>query len=230
MKHAQRMTWQAVERIAQGIRPGMRESEARALGQQVLEALGMQRIWHPTHIRFGANTLKTFKQRSDGDPVLGADDIYFIDMGVVWEGHEGDAGTTFVTGNDPQMIACAAAVKTLFDEVQAHWRSQGVTGIELYDFAAERAREMGWHAEPEIKGHRVSDFPMPSTGPVTWAHSTGSRAKACGSWKSRSPTRSCVRGLPRGPAGLTSRQSLAATCATQSMNTRSRALTWRFGG
>jgi hypothetical protein len=63
----------------------MRESEARALGQQVLEALGMQRIWHPTHIRFGANTLKTFKQRSDGDPVLGADDIYFIDMGVVWK-------------------------------------------------------------------------------------------------------------------------------------------------
>ncbi|MFF7107798.1 M24 family metallopeptidase [Pseudomonas sichuanensis] len=159
MKHAQRMTWQAVERIAQGIRPGMRESEARALGQQVLEALGMQRIWHPTHIRFGANTLKTFKQRSEGDPVLGEDDIYFIDMGVVWEGHEGDAGTTFVTGNDPQMIACAAAVKTLFDEVQAHWRSQGVTGIELYDFAAERAREMGWKLNLEIKGHRVSDFP-----------------------------------------------------------------------
>ena len=159
MKHAQRMTWQAVERIAQGIRPGMRESEARALGQQVLEALGMQRIWHPTHIRFGANTLKTFKQRSDGDPVLGEDDIYFIDMGVVWEGHEGDAGTTFITGNDPQMIACAAAVKTLFDEVQVHWRTQGVTGIELYDFAAERAREMGWQLNLEIKGHRVSDFP-----------------------------------------------------------------------
>ena len=159
MKHAQRMTWQAVERIAQGIRPGMRESEARALGQQVLEALGMQRIWHPTHIRFGANTLKTFKQRSEGDPVLGEDDIYFIDMGVVWEGHEGDAGTTFVTGNDPQKIACAAAVKTLFDEVQAHWRTQGVTGIELYDFAAGRAREMGWQLNLEIKGHRVSDFP-----------------------------------------------------------------------
>ncbi|MFK3774242.1 M24 family metallopeptidase [Pseudomonas sp. NPDC089406] len=159
MKHAQRMTWQAVERIAAGIRPGMRESEARALGQQVLEQLGMQRIWHPTHIRFGANTLKTFKQRSDGDPVLGEQDIYFIDMGVVWEGHEGDAGTTFVTGNDPQMTACAAAVKALFDEVAACWRSQGVTGVALYDFAAERAQAMGWVLNMEIKGHRVSDFP-----------------------------------------------------------------------
>ncbi|MDH0300853.1 MULTISPECIES: M24 family metallopeptidase [unclassified Pseudomonas] len=159
MKHAQRMTWEAVERIAQGIHPGMRESQARELSQQVLVELGMQRIWHPTHIRFGSNTLKTFKERSEGDPVLGENDIYFIDMGVVWEGHEGDAGTTFVTGNDPQMKACAAAAKTLFDEVQARWRQQGTSGVALYDFAAERARNMGWTLNLDIKGHRVSDFP-----------------------------------------------------------------------
>lgn len=159
MKHAQRMTWEAVERIAQGIHPGMRESQARELGQQVLVELGMQRIWHPTHIRFGSNTLKTFKQRSDGDPVLGDNDIFFIDMGVVWQGHEGDAGTTFVSGNDPQMAACAAAARTLFDEVQAQWRGQGVSGVELYHFAAERARQLGWKLNMDIKGHRVSDFP-----------------------------------------------------------------------
>ncbi|PZW82413.1 metallopeptidase family M24 [Pseudomonas sp. 2848] len=153
------MTWEAVERIAQGIHPGMRESQARELGQQVLVELGMQRIWHPTHIRFGSNTLKTFKQRSDGDPVLGDNDIFFIDMGVVWQGHEGDAGTTFVSGNDPQMAACAAAARTLFDEVQAQWRGQGVSGVELYHFAAERARQLGWKLNMDIKGHRVSDFP-----------------------------------------------------------------------
>lgn len=159
MKHAQRMTWQAVERIAQGIGPGMRESEARALGQSVLEELGMQRIWHPTHIRFGSNTLKTFKERSEGDPLLGKHDIYFIDMGVVFEGHEGDAGATFVTGDDPQMHACAQAAKTLFEEVEAHWRSQRVNGVELYRFAAERAQQLGWRLNMDIKGHRVSDFP-----------------------------------------------------------------------
>ncbi|MDR2306957.1 MAG: aminopeptidase P family protein [Paucimonas sp.] len=159
MKHAQRMTWDAVTRIAQGVHPGMRESQARQLAEQVLAELGMQRIWHPTHIRFGANTLKTFKQRSDGDPQLGEHDIFFIDMGVVWQGHEGDAGATFTTGADPQMIACAAAARTLFDEVQAHWRNQGVTGVELYDFAAARAQAMGWTLNLDIKGHRVSDFP-----------------------------------------------------------------------
>ncbi|QXH34001.1 M24 family metallopeptidase [Pseudomonas muyukensis] len=159
MKHAQRLTWEAVERIAANIHPGMRESQAREMSQQVLQALGMQRIWHPTHIRFASNTLKTFKEASEGDPLLGEQDIYFIDMGVVFEGHEGDAGATFVTGDDPHMHACARAAKTLFEEVEAHWRAQGVSGVELYRFAAERAQQMGWRLNMDIKGHRVSDFP-----------------------------------------------------------------------
>ncbi|MBN0616964.1 M24 family metallopeptidase, partial [Pseudomonas aeruginosa] len=95
----------------------------------------------------------------DGDPVLGADDIFFIDMGVVWEGHEGDAGATFVTGTNPEMAACANAAKELFNRVEAHWRNKGVTGVELYRFAAEQARAMGWQLNMDIKGHRVSDFP-----------------------------------------------------------------------
>ena len=53
--------------------PGMRESEAQLQGKQILSSLGMDRIWHPLLIRFGANTLKAFKERSEGDPVLGAE-------------------------------------------------------------------------------------------------------------------------------------------------------------
>lgn len=159
MQHAQAMTWQAIELLSRRITPGMLESQARELGKQVLQELDMQRIWHPLLVRFGANTLKTFKQRSEGDPVLGEDDIYFIDMGAVWQGHEGDAGATFTTGSDPQKIACAAAAKTLFDRVEAFWRAQQVTGQALYDYADAQAREMGWVLNLNIKGHRVSDFP-----------------------------------------------------------------------
>ncbi|WP_085633284.1 MULTISPECIES: M24 family metallopeptidase [unclassified Pseudomonas] len=158
MGQAQRLTWEAVDRIAQIIRPGMPESEALAQGKRILADLGMERIWHPLLIRFGVNTLKTFKQRSDGDPVLGENDIFFIDMGVVWQGHEGDAGATFTTGSDPQMIACAAAAKELFDRVEAYWR-EGVAGTELYRYAADQAQAMGWTLNLDIKGHRVSDFP-----------------------------------------------------------------------
>ena len=63
MRHAQAMTWQAIEQLAQRIRPGMLESEARELGKHILADLDMQRIWHPLLVRFGANTLKTFKQQ-----------------------------------------------------------------------------------------------------------------------------------------------------------------------
>lgn len=159
MRHAQAMTWRAIEQLSQQIRPGMLESQARELGKQVLADLDMQRIWHPLLVRFGANTLKTFKQRSDGDPVLAEDDIFFIDMGAVWQGHEGDAGATFTTGSDPQMAACASAAKALFERVQLRWKTEKVVGLELYRYAEEQSRDMGWELNLSIKGHRVSDFP-----------------------------------------------------------------------
>jgi len=159
MRHAQEMTWRAIAKLAELIQPGMLESQARELGKQVLVDLEMQRIWHPLLVRFGANTLKTFKQRSDGDPCLGENDIYFIDMGAVWQGHEGDAGATFTTGCDPEMQACAQAAKALFDSVQGHWKKAQVAGLELYRYAEEQAKAMGWELNLQIKGHRVSDFP-----------------------------------------------------------------------
>ncbi|OLS63024.1 M24 family metallopeptidase [Pseudomonas putida] len=159
MNYAQARTWEAVDAIAAVIRPGMTEKEATLLGKQILVDLNMERIWHPLLVRFGANTLKAFNERSEGDPVLGENDIFFIDMGVVWKGHEGDAGATFTVGDDAEMIACAAAAKSLYQRVEAHWRASGCSGVELYDFAHEQAEAMGWKLNLDIKGHRVSDFP-----------------------------------------------------------------------
>ncbi|MGC5700498.1 aminopeptidase P family protein [Pseudomonas sp. NFXW11] len=159
MLHAKRMTWEAVAQMARRIKPGMHESAAREMGLQVLQELGMERIWHPLLIRFGANTLKTFKQKSAGDPVLADNDLFFIDLGVVWERHEGDCGATFVVGDDSEMHACAAAAKQLFDQVHQHWKTHQVAGAELYRYAQKQARELGWVLNLEIKGHRVSDFP-----------------------------------------------------------------------
>ncbi|MDF3832137.1 M24 family metallopeptidase [Cupriavidus basilensis] len=159
MQFARDKTWQVVNRVAELVRPGMLESEATTQCKAVLEELGMDRIWHPVLIRFGENTLRTFKQRSVGDPRLKENDIFFIDLGVVWDRHEGDAGATFVVGSDPEMKACADAAKSVFDEVEHHWRSTGAGGKALYDYAAGRASALGWRLNLEIKGHRVSDFP-----------------------------------------------------------------------
>lgn len=159
MQHARVMTWKAVNAIAADVRPGMRESEANALALRILKDLGMDRIWHPVLVRFGENTLRTFKQRSNGDPVLADNDIFFIDLGAVWAKHEGDAGATFVCGDDPDMQACAQAARTIYDEVEQHWRATGCAGGDLYVYAAQRANAHGFRLNVDIKGHRVSDFP-----------------------------------------------------------------------
>jgi Xaa-Pro aminopeptidase len=159
MLAARDKTMAAVHAIADKIQVGMSETEARAMAMDILRDMGMDRIWHPTLVRFGANTLKQFNQASDGNPVLKTNDIFFVDLGVVWDGHEGDAGATFVVGNDEQRRVCADACKAIYDEVEAHWRKTKCSGKALYDYAEHIATEQGWVLNVEIRGHRVSDFP-----------------------------------------------------------------------
>ncbi|ODU59933.1 MAG: (Fe-S)-binding protein [Comamonadaceae bacterium SCN 68-20] len=159
MQQARENTWEAVRRIAQAVQPGMREGDACAQATAILKGMGMDRIWHQTLVRFGESTLKTFQRRIDPDRVLGADDIFFIDIGPVWNGHEGDAGATFVVGDDAEMRACADAARTLWHRVAQCWRAQGLAGTALYAYAAEQAQAMGWRLNVDIKGHRVCDFP-----------------------------------------------------------------------
>ena len=159
LREAQALSWRALDAIAAQVRPGMTEGEAQAVGLAVLEDLGMERSWHPLLIRFGSNTLKIFSDRSSGDAVLAEDDIFFIDMGPVFLGHEGDVGATFTVGADAEMQACAEAVRVLFDRVRAIWDGGVVSGRALYERAEEEARAMGWVLNLDIRGHRVSDYP-----------------------------------------------------------------------
>jgi Xaa-Pro aminopeptidase len=159
MRYASEQSWRAVDRMVEAFKPGLRESEATALCMRILADLGMDRIWHPPHIRFGANTTKKYNEKAEDDLVLGSDDIYFVDIGPVFGGHEGDVGATFTTGSDPEKSACAAAAKTLFDDVGRAWKNDKLSGVALYDYADQRARQMGWVLNLDIQGHRVSDYP-----------------------------------------------------------------------
>jgi Xaa-Pro aminopeptidase len=158
MLAARERSWAALRDIAAHIVPGMSEPEAIAMAGERLQAAGMQRIWHPSIIRFGANTLKTFRQRSAPETVLGDNDIFFVDLGPVFEGHEGDVGDTFVVGDDSIMHACAAAARELFRRGEARWR-EGVTGVALYDYVSAEAEALGWRLNHATKGHRVGDYP-----------------------------------------------------------------------
>ena len=159
MVRARDLTFEAVRRIGAAIAPGVTEGRAHELAQEILEAMGMERLWHKNLIRFGAGTLETFHAPMEGDRVLGESDIFFVDLGVVWDGHEGDAGDTYVVGGDPEMAACAETARTLWHEVAGKWRTEGLSGDALYQFAKARAESQGWRLNWEVKGHRVSDFP-----------------------------------------------------------------------
>lgn len=159
MQHAREKTWAALRGIRERMHPGISEDEAKIEAAKVFRELGFERLWHPVLIRIGTNTTKTYRQRSDPKVRLSENDSYFIDLGLVFDGHEGDVGDTFVVGHAPERQACADAARELFSEVAAVWRTRKLSGQALYAFAGARAAAMGWRFNHAIKGHRVSDFP-----------------------------------------------------------------------
>ncbi|MGN6119034.1 MAG: M24 family metallopeptidase [Rhodanobacter sp.] len=159
MLRARERSWAALQAIRARMQPGISEPEAVALAHEVFAELGSERLWHRPLIRIGRNTTKGFREPSEPGVRLGENDSYFIDLGLVFDGHEGDVGDTFVVGHAPQRQACADAARALFRQVADAWRHDGLSGRALYAFAAQRAAAMGWRFNQAIKGHRVSDFP-----------------------------------------------------------------------
>ena len=148
----------AVTRIAAEVKPGMLEEDANEMVTDTLRELGATKAFHKPYIRFGSNTTKTFGADSDPGIRLGNDDIFFIDVGPVWDGYEGDAGETYVTGRNPELKRCALDAKKIYDAVAQKWQTEKATGIELYEFAQKTALELGWVLNLDLGGHRLGDY------------------------------------------------------------------------
>jgi len=159
MMVAREKSWQAVHDIGAAIRPGMTEEQGVEIARQTLKAAGLLRGWHAIYVRFGTNTLKDYTEASEPGVVLKDNDIFYIDIGPVWQKWEGDAGDTFVVGNDPDMQRAPRDARTLFADTRNKWRKDGATGQVLYQYMVERARELGWELNLRWDGHRLSDFP-----------------------------------------------------------------------
>jgi Xaa-Pro aminopeptidase len=152
-------TLEAVNAIAAAMRPGMREEDATALANGMLAERHMRRGWHKVNLRFGVNTTLHFHTPSQPGVVLGESDILFIDIGPVFDHWEGDAGDTFVVGNDADFARCAADARAVFHAARRRWLADRLNGQELYDYAAAEAARLGWVLNLDMNGHRISDFP-----------------------------------------------------------------------
>jgi methionyl aminopeptidase len=152
-------TRKAVHQIAEQVQPGMAEEQAKGIARDILHGMGMRRGWHHIIVRCGPNTTKDFMERSEPGVVLGDDDIFFVDIGPIYEDTEGDAGETFVFGGDPDHLRAKKDVHLIWDEVRDTWFSERITGKELYEHAIEVAAGYGWKLNMDLSGHRLSDFP-----------------------------------------------------------------------
>lgn len=160
LHQAQERAWALLSKLQQELRPGMTESEATEIYRQLQVASGAEKYWHPPKIRFGVNTLKSFREPSVADVVLKESDIYFLDLGPIYDGYEADVGKTFTIGDYPIGERVITAAETLFSEVKKEFLENKKTGAELYRFAESRAEEYGFLLVNEgANGHRISDFP-----------------------------------------------------------------------
>ncbi len=152
-------TWQAVHAIAHFIKPGMNEKQAIKLANEYLASQGVKRFWHRTHIRFGTSTVLSFEDSYADNVVLQDNDIFYIDIGPVWDGVEGDCGDTFTVGNFPEGMRVRQDLHTIFAQVRDLWRRERPSGTDLYAYANQQVQQMGYLLHPSyVKGHRLSEF------------------------------------------------------------------------
>jgi Xaa-Pro aminopeptidase len=165
LQAARDKTLAVIREAASQTRPGMSENEVKQLIARIQTQIGAPTSWHPPQIRFGRNTLLPFGKKDVENPILQDNDIFFFDIGPIFDGHEGDVGRTFSVGSDPEMAKCARDCEEIWNDVRTKWASSGVNGAELYAFAAECARQRGWElALEKANGHRIADFPHAARG------------------------------------------------------------------
>lgn len=162
-------TWAAVRAIAERIHVGMAQHEADVTAREVLRSLGLGSGWHRVIVRLGHNTVLPYATASAPEIVLGDDDIFFIDIGPIFDGYEGDGGDTFVVGDNPEHHRLRRDVKEVWNEVRALWFAEQATGQELYEYAKSAAAQRDWVLNLDLAGHRLAEFPHKALSPGTLA-------------------------------------------------------------
>jgi Xaa-Pro aminopeptidase len=91
---------------------------------------------------------------------LNENDIFFLDLGPIYEGYEGDCGRTFILGDFEPAEKVQETCENIFQAVREKFSAGELSGPQLYEFAESLAREAGYELVGEgAKGHRVSEFP-----------------------------------------------------------------------
>lgn len=155
---ARKTTISIVSQVASEMKVGMNFQDGLDLIKAISHSKGITKFWHPSKFRIGPDTLNVFREKSDPDIRLKSDDLFFIDIGPVIHGHEADYGQTFSLTLSPHEKLKLAA-KSIFDAAKDKWKSEKLTGKELYQFAEEESKKRSFELNLGMTGHRLGDFP-----------------------------------------------------------------------
>ncbi|NQY80289.1 MAG: aminopeptidase P family protein [Candidatus Caenarcaniphilales bacterium] len=140
------------------IKPGIKESKAYSLTEEIYKKHNVTKSWHKPYIRFGENTLLTYADRAEEDLVLKEEDIAFIDIGPIFGDIEADLGETLVFGNNKIHQELKQASKELFKEGDNFYKDKNPSGSEMYDFLVEKTKSYGFEFNLGNCGHLIGLF------------------------------------------------------------------------
>jgi Xaa-Pro aminopeptidase len=148
-----------LENTYRSLDTGMNYKDIEEVLEGEFKSLQVERLWHPTKIRIGSDTLKTFREHSDNNIKLKDNDIIFFDIGPVIDGHEADVGQTYCFGSNQSYQKISTDVKDIFDRCAEYWDPGKTSGRELYDHAANECDKSGYQLNLSMDGHRLGDWP-----------------------------------------------------------------------
>ena len=119
----------------------------------------IERSWHPVKVRIDQDTTIGFAKKSDPSIKIQSGSIFFIDVGTVKNGLEGDIGRTFVFGENHQAKNMINHCKQVFENTVMAWKRDQLSGERLYDFAKKQAEGRGLELNLSMDGHRLGSFP-----------------------------------------------------------------------
>ncbi len=159
LRIASDFTFKLLDEVCNYIKPGIKESQAMEYCYKIYQDYKIDRIWHKPFIRFGKHTITTFRDHPTEDLILQEEDIAYVDIGIVKDGIEGDAGRTICFGHNPIFNEIKLLTKELFVQAKTFWLQNKVSGIELYDFIEKQVIKNGYQLNLKPAGHLIGAFP-----------------------------------------------------------------------
>ena len=155
----QNLTQEIVQSTSLLVKKGMNSKDIISLIEDSYHKYDIDRSWHPIKVRIDSDTRLSFSQPSDLNIKIKDGSIFFIDIGTIQNGLEGDVGRSFVFGDFKAGEQLVNICERVFIDTVECWKNKGVSGGELYEFAKSRSQELGVELNLKMDGHRIGSYP-----------------------------------------------------------------------